>query len=269
MALNNKQNLDRRFSGIEKLYGEQGLTRFQQSNVVVIGVGGVGSWAVESLARSGVGRLKLIDLDHLSESNINRQLPALDSTLGQAKVQALKNRVREINADCEVDCIEDFLRVDNLNELLGEVLNSPHRLVVDCIDHAKTKAALINWCRQHDLAVLTVGAAGSCIDPLRIKIEDLSRTQNDGLLARTRKHLRQIHHYPRNTKRQFCVPAVFSDEHRIQAASDASDACDPGKTAASNLNCAGYGSVAHVTASMGFIAAGKVLEMLRGQVENL
>jgi tRNA A37 threonylcarbamoyladenosine dehydratase len=250
----------RRFSGITKLYGEPGLVRFQQSHVVVIGVGGVGSWTVESLARSGIGQLTLIDMDHISESNINRQLPALDSTLGQAKVQALKNRIAEINADCRVNCIEDFISAENLQELLGNVSHQPHALVIDCIDHAKTKAALIAWCRRQKLAVLTVGAAGACINPLRISIGDLSRTQNDGLLARTRKHLRQLHNYPRNTQRSFCVPAVFSNEHRMRAPGDS---CEPGQVAASDLNCAGYGSVAHVTATFGFVAAGKALEMLR------
>ncbi|MCP4009189.1 MAG: tRNA threonylcarbamoyladenosine dehydratase [Proteobacteria bacterium] len=262
MATNNKQDFTRRFSGIAKLYSNQGLERFQQSHVVVIGVGGVGSWAVESLARSGIGQLTLIDLDHLSESNINRQLPALSSTLGQAKVQALKNRISEINAECKVNCVEEFISTDNVPDLLGHLVNNPLALVIDCIDHAKTKAALIAWCRQQKLLVLTVGAAGSCVDPLRINIGDLSRTQNDGLLARTRKHLRQIHNYPRNLKRRFCVPAVYSDEKRLEIPDDQ---CEAGQPTASDLNCAGYGSVVHVTATFGFIAAGKALEMLRAR----
>jgi tRNA A37 threonylcarbamoyladenosine dehydratase len=260
MGAGTKQDFTRRFSGISKLYGEQGLARFQQSHVVVIGVGGVGSWTVESLARSGIGRLTLIDMDHLSESNINRQLPALDSTLGQAKVEALKNRISEISANCRVDCIEDFISTDNLQSLLGNVPNSSQTLVIDCIDHAKTKAALIAWCRQRKCAVLTVGAAGACTNPLRITIGDLSRTQNDGLLSRTRKHLRQIHGYPRNLKRRFCVPAVYSDEKRQEWQDDS---CEPGPTIASDLNCAGYGSVVHVTATFGFVAAGKALDMLK------
>ena len=256
----NEQDFTRRFSGIAKLYGEDGLACFQRSHVVVIGVGGVGSWTVESLARSGIGQLTLIDMDHLSESNINRQLPALDSTLGQAKVQALKNRITEINVDCQVNCVEDFISADNLNQMLGDVQNNPLGLVIDCIDHAKTKASLIAWCRQRKLSVLTVGAAGACIDPRRISIGDLSRTQNDGLLARTRKHLRQMHNYPRNLKRRFCVPAVFSDEKRIETLTEA---CEPAQAVASDLNCAGYGSVVHVTATFGFIAAGKALDILK------
>jgi tRNA A37 threonylcarbamoyladenosine dehydratase len=260
MSSDKVQDFTRRFSGISKLYGEQGLVRFRQSHVVVIGVGGVGSWVVESLSRSGIGQLTLIDMDHVSESNINRQLPALDSTLGQAKVQALKNRIAEINADCKVDCVEDFISADNLQDLLGNVLTRSQTLVIDCIDHAKTKAALIAWCRQRKCAVITVGAAGACINPLRISIGDLSRTQNDGLLSRTRKHLRQIHGYPRNLKRRFCVPAVYSDEKRLETPGDA---CEPAQAVASDLNCAGYGSVVHVTATFGFVAAGRALDMLK------
>lgn len=252
------QDHNRRFSGLEKLYGHGSLDRFRQSHVVVIGVGGVGSWTVESLARSGIGKLTLIDLDHISESNINRQIHSLDSTLGQAKVQALKARITQINQQCEVDCVEEFICIDNIQSLLEGVLNAPHRVLIDCIDNSKIKAALIAWCCRHKLSVLTVGAAGACTDPLRIRIGDLLKTQNDLLLARTRKHLRQRHHFSRNLKRRFGVPAIYSDEARIMPAKCETDNNSP----ASDLNCAGYGSVVHVTASMGFVAAGKALEIL-------
>lgn len=249
-----EQDLARRFAGVEKLYGADGLRRFSQSHVVVAGVGGVGSWTVESLARSGIGKLTLIDLDHISESNINRQLHSLDPTLGQAKVLALQTRIALINAQCEVHCIEEFITVDNTGSLLDACMQASHTLLIDCIDHAKTKAALIALCRQRKWPVLTVGAAGACIDPLRIRIGDLSNTQNDLLLARTRKHLRQQHGFARNPKRSFCVPAVYSDEARL--------ANQSGEVQQGDLNCAGYGSVVHVTASMGFTAAGKALEIL-------
>jgi tRNA A37 threonylcarbamoyladenosine dehydratase len=257
-----KQDHSRRFSGVSKLYGVSGLECFKQSHVAVIGVGGVGSWAVESLARSGIGQLTLVDLDHLSESNINRQLPALDSTLGQAKVLALKSRIVEINARCQVHCIEEFVDADNHLQLLGHLISEPYRLVIDCIDHAKTKAALIAWCRLQKIAVLTVGGAGACVDPLRIKKGDLSRTQNDVLLARTRKYLRQLHRFPRNPSRYFCVPAIYSDENRT---SSTRQSCENEQSGSSGLNCAGYGSVVHVTASMGFIAAAKALDSLINQ----
>lgn len=253
------QNHARRFSGLDKLYGNEGFSRITQSHAVVIGVGGVGSWVVESLVRSGIGKLTLIDMDHLAESNINRQLPALDSTLGQAKVLALRDRIAQINVACEVRCIEDFISTDNLSELLSESEKDQHKIVIDCIDHAKTKAALIAWCRQRKLAVLTVGGAGACIDPMRIGRVDLSRTQNDVLLARTRKQLRQAYGFPRNPKRRFCVPAVYTDETRLESQQEA---CETPLQTDSGLNCAGYGSVVHITAGLGFAAAAVALEML-------
>ena len=259
MNKHNAQDFDRRFSGVAKLYGERGLQRLREAHVVVIGVGGVGSWAVESLARCGVGELTLIDLDHVAESNINRQLHALDATLGQAKVLALEERIAQINQGCKVNAVEEFVTEDNLEALLGHLPASGQVLVVDCIDHAKTKAALIAWCKRRKLAVLTVGGAGSCIDPTRVRVVDLSRTENDSLLSRTRKHLRGMHGFSRNPRRRFSVPAVFSDEERLAVPDSC---CEVGPGVASDLSCAGYGSVVHVTAVFGFVAAGKALEML-------
>ncbi len=253
------QDYTRRFAGLEKLYGSQGLRRLAHSHIVVIGVGGVGSWTAESLARSGVGQLTLIDPDHLVESNINRQLPALDSTLGKAKVQALKDRVEEINSRCRVNCVESYIEEANITALLEGLLNQASQcVVIDCIDQAKAKAALIAWCSRNKLPILTVGAAGACIDPLQIRLADLSRTQNDLLLSRTRKHLRQQHSFSRNLKRRFGVPAVFSIEQRISDQTSTIRA----DHVATDLSCAGYGSVVHVTASLGFNAAAKAIEML-------
>ena len=252
------QNHARRFSGLDKLYGQVGFERFTQSHAVVVGVGGVGSWVAEALARSGIGELTLIDMDHLAESNINRQLPALDSTLGQAKVQALRDRIVQINGACELHCVEEFIAPDNIEALLCGLKQSQHNIVIDCIDHSKTKALLIAWCRQQKLRVLTVGGAGACVDSTRMGIGDLSRTRNDILLARTRKHLRQQYAFPRNPQRSFCVPAVYSDETRMD--SGAGDEADT--SPASGLSCAGYGSAVHITAGLGFMAAGKALEML-------
>ncbi len=253
------QDFNRRFNGVAKLYGDAGLQRFRESHVVVIGVGGVGSWVVESLARCGVGALTLIDLDHVAESNINRQLHALDSTLGQAKVLALKARIEQINSDCRVNAIEDFISADNLESLLGACPGLPHTLVVDCIDHARTKAALVAWCKRGKLPVLTVGGAGSCLNPTRVQVLDLSRTENDSLLSRTRKHLRAMHGFSRRWWRLLGVPAVFSDEELLPLPEGE---CDLDQAVASDLNCSGYGSVVHVTAVFGFVAASKALEML-------
>jgi len=252
-----KQDHARRFSGLDKLYGEAGFARITQSHAVVIGVGGVGSWVVESLVRSGLGSITLIDMDHLAESNINRQLPALDSTLGQAKVQALRERIQQINGRCDVRCIEDFITAENIAEHLSGVQPLLHKIVIDCIDHAKTKAAVIAWCRQNKLPILTVGGAGACIDPSHITRGDLSRTHNDVLLSRTRKQLRQAHNFPRNPKRYFCVPAVYTDEKRLEA-----QAMGEVGTQQGGLNCAGYGSVVHITAGLGFAAAARAMEIL-------
>ena len=246
------QQSNRRFGGIIQLYGADGFECIQAAHVAVIGVGGVGSWVVEALARSGVGKLTLVDMDHVTESNINRQLPALDSTLGMAKVLALQARVLDINPECLVKPIEEFITLDNHADLISDC-----GLVADCIDHAHTKAALIAWCRHNKKPLITVGGAGGKTDPSRIQISDLSRTKQDPLLARTRKTLRQHYRFSRNTKRRFGVAAVFSDEPtHLEDTSDKP----------SHLNCGGLGSVTHVTAGFGMLAAAKVLDRLANRL---
>lgn len=244
----------RRFAGVAKLYGNAGFAQIQKAHVCIVGVGGVGSWVVESLARSGVGTLTMIDLDHVAESNINRQLAALESTLGMAKVKALKARVCDINPDCEVRCVEDFVTLLNLDALVPADCD----YLIDCIDHANTKAAMIAWCQQHELPVLTVGGTGGKTDPTRIKLIDLSRTERDQLLSKTRKALRQKHHFSRNAKTKFSVPAVVSDEQPVglQATEQNSNRHE---ATASGLNCDGLGSITHVTASFAFVAVSRVL----------
>lgn len=241
---------ERRFGGIERLYGEAAAARFASSHVVVVGVGGVGSWAVEALARSGIGRLTLIDMDHVAESNINRQLAALDSTLGRSKIEVLRARVRDINPVCEVGCIDDFVTRENLDSLLPAA-----DWVMDCIDSARVKSALIAHCRRHAQAVITAGAAGGQRDPTRIRVTDLRRTEQDALLARTRRQLRQQYGFPSNPKRPFGVPAVWSDEPV-----GLPGVCD--EPVEGSLNCAGYGACMPVTAGFGLAAAAHVLQRL-------
>ncbi|OOZ40304.1 tRNA threonylcarbamoyladenosine dehydratase [Solemya elarraichensis gill symbiont] len=212
----------RRFGGIVRLYGETAYRRFLSAHVCVIGVGGVGSWVVESLARSAIGRLTLIDMDHVSESNINRQLPALTSTLGAAKVQVLKQRVDEINPHCQVDTVEEFVTVANP----GELIPVDADVVVDCIDSFRDKAALIAWCRRNKQLVITVGGAGGKSDASLLRIADLSRTEKDALLSRVRKQLRQDYNFPRNPKRRFSVPAIYSTEESRIADIEATS-CSP------------------------------------------
>jgi tRNA A37 threonylcarbamoyladenosine dehydratase len=245
-------DLKRRFGGIARLYGDDGLDRLAAASVCVVGVGGVGSWAVEALARSAVGRLTLIDMDHVAESNINRQLPALQSEIGRAKITVLADRIGQINPTCSVCEIDDFVTAENAAELIA----AEHDWVLDCIDSFRVKAALIALCRRRKQAVITVGAAGGQRDPTRITIGDLRRTEQDPLLARTRKLLRQSYGFPANPKRRFGVPCVWSDEPqqapRGQCAADT----------AGSLNCAGYGACMPVTATFGLAAAAHVVQQI-------
>lgn len=250
-------DFERRFGGIARLYGEAALARFRQAHVCVVGVGGVGSWVVEALARSAVGRLTLIDLDHVAESNTNRQLPALEGNYGKAKVQVLAERVLAINPECRVDCIEDFVAADNLEQLVP----ADGDWVMDCIDSFRVKAALIAWCRRRKQRIITVGGAGGQIDPTRIQVADLARTEHDPLLAKTRKELRRLYRFSSNPKRRFEVPAVYSLEQKRDPQSGGS--CAVGETApTTGLNCAGFGAAMHVTAGFGLVAVGVVLERL-------
>lgn len=257
-------DFDRRFGGIARLYGNAALARFRSAHVCVIGVGGVGSWVVEALARSAVGHITMIDLDNLAESNINRQIHALTDTLGQAKVTALAQRIAQINPYCTVTEIEDFLTADNLDEMIGA---RHYDYIIDAIDNVRAKTALIAYCRKHGLKLVTIGGAGGQIDPTKIEVLDLCRTEQEPLLAKVRKRLRAEHGFPRGTKNKFGIDAVFSTEplrfperfpeNEEACAIDGDD--QPGIT---GLNCAGFGSAMVVTASFGLVAAAHVLRKL-------
>jgi tRNA A37 threonylcarbamoyladenosine dehydratase len=261
-------DFDRRFGGVARLYGAAGLETFKQSHVCIVGVGGVGSWVVEALARSAIGKLTLIDLDNVAESNVNRQIQATSDTLGKAKVTALAERIFQINPYCVVRQIEEFVEPDNLDAMIGE-----HHFdyVIDAIDSVKAKTALIAYCRQHNIPLITIGAAGGQTDPSKIEIRDLSRTEQEPLLALVRKRLRQNFGFPRGTKSKFGIDAVFSME--ALSAPETAETCEitdtsnngstAGSTAGiSGLNCAGFGSSIVVTASFGLAAAAHVLRRL-------
>ena len=251
---------ERRFGGVRRLYGKRALERFREAHVCVVGIGGVGSWAAEALARSAIGRLTLIDLDHVAESNINRQLHALTETLGLAKVQVMATRIREINPDCRVTAVEEFLEPGNLATLLRA--NYDH--VIDCIDGFRIKAALIAHCRRLRIRLVTVGGAGGQSDPTRVRVADLSRTEHDALFAKTRKLLRQDYGFPKNLKRRFDVPCVYSDEQPLFPAGDGGVCHEkPHGAGAGRLNCAGgLGSSMAVTATFGLVAAAHTLKKL-------
>lgn len=256
----------RRFGGVRRLYGEAAAARFERAEVCVIGLGGVGSWAAEALARSGIGALRLIDLDHVAESNVNRQAHALGSTLGRAKTEVMAERLRDIHPGCRVLCLEEFLAADNLAALL----TPPCDWVVDCIDNFRTKAALVAWCRRRKQPLVTVGGAGGLTDPTAVRVCDLSRSYHDVLLARTRKLLRAEHGFTTNTRRRFDVPCVHSTEQPVFPDAAGGVCRDkPREAPAAGLSCASaLGSVVTVTATMGLAAVSYVLRRLAATAEG-
>jgi tRNA A37 threonylcarbamoyladenosine dehydratase len=255
-----KPDMERRFGGIRRLYGDRALEGFRQSHVCVIGIGGVGSWAAEALARSALGEITLIDLDHVAESNINRQLHALDETLGMAKVQVMAERILQINPECRVHAIEEHLALDNLDTLL----TGNYNYIIDCVDGFRIKAALIAYCKRNRMRVITVGGAGGQIDPTRIQIADLSRTEHDALFSKTRQLLRQEYGFSRNLKRRFDIPCVYSLEQPVFPSANGDVSPEkPGNQETAGLTCAGgLGSVTAVTATFGMVAAAHVLKKL-------
>ena len=247
----------RRFGGIGRLYGEPALERFRAAHVCVIGVGGVGSWVVEALARSAIGHLTLIDLDNVAESNINRQIQALSSTIGMPKIEALRQRIAEINPFCKVTLVEDFIDLENIETL---VANQGFDYVVDAIDSVKPKAALIAWCSANKMPLVVVGGAGGQIDPTKVEIRDLARTEQEPLLKKVRKLLRAQYGFSRGEKQKYHIDAVFSMEPLRYP--DTGDACEIDDNGITGLNCAGFGSCMVVTATFGMVTAGQVLRRL-------
>ena len=245
---------ERRFGGLARLYGPAGAARLQAAHVCVVGIGGVGSWAAEALARSAVGRITLIDLDMVAESNTNRQIQALGDEYGKAKVEAMAARILAINPTCEIHCIEDFVTRDNVAALLD---GSMH-VVIDAIDQVRVKAAMIAHCRRQGIAIVTAGAAGGQTDPTRIQRDDLTRTIQDPLLAKVRSLLRKEYGFPRAPKK-FGIPAIYSTEPLRYPEAACDTAASP-----SGLNCAGFGSSVCVTAPMGFAAAAAAFDLLLG-----
>ncbi|MCK7594778.1 tRNA threonylcarbamoyladenosine dehydratase [Pseudomarimonas salicorniae] len=250
-----------RFAGIDRLYGHGSVAALGRMRVVVVGVGGVGSWLVEALLRSGVGRLRLIDADDVCESNVNRQLPALEGSFGRSKVALLAERARLINPEAEVEPLAQMLTASNLEALLEGV-----DLVLDACDSFRSKVELIAWCRRRKLPLIVSGSAGGRTDPTQVRVRDLSRTEHDALLALIRKKLRQEFNFPKNPDRYFGVPAVYSLENVRYPQADGS-VCGTrpqlGKDAAFKLDCgAGLGAATHITGSFAFAMAGRAIQLL-------
>lgn len=244
------RSTDRRFAGVARLFGDAAAARVLAAHVVVVGVGGVGSWAAEALARSGVGMLTLIDLDHVAESNINRQVHALGSTLGMAKVDAMRARIADIAPDCVVNPVDAFVTRDDVAALIPADAD----FVIDAIDAVSAKAALIVHCRTAGIPMVSCGAAGGRSDPLKLREGDLAHTDGDALLAAVRSRLRQRHGFPRGKPNKcpaFGVTVIHSEERAVQAP----PVCEDGLMGGAPLACAGYGSIVTVTAPMGMAAA--------------
>jgi len=250
----------RRFGGVARVYGEAGASRLCAAHVAVVGLGGVGSWAAEALARSAVGRLTLIDFDHIAESNTNRQLLALQSSFGRSKVEAMAERIAAINPGCKVQVVDDFVTSENVTRLIDGF-----SALIDCIDQVRDKAALIARCRSAGIPVFTCGAAGGRIDPLQIACADLAKAVGDPLLASVRHRLRREHGFARSDGRpiDFGVTAIYSAEPVRRPQGQAADESDQ-RIAEAGLSCAGYGSSVAVTATMGFVAAAQAMNRLIG-----
>lgn len=246
-----EEDVKRRFSGVKRLYGEAGLAKLQVAHIMVVGIGGVGSWAAEALARNAVGVITLVDLDNITESNVNRQIHALEGNFGKAKISAMRERILSINPNCKVREIEDFVTAENACKLLDFNFD----VLVDCIDDAAAKAVLAAMCKNVQSPIIMSGSAGGRLDPTRIKATDLSTVTNDKLLAKVRNILRRDYQFPNasQTKKsaQFNVTCIYSDEPvtKPEAAFEAD------LSPITGLNCAGYGSSVCVTAPMGFAAA--------------
>lgn len=242
-------DLERRFGGLRRLHGDAAYQRLRGARFAVVGLGGVGSWAVEALARSGVAALTLIDLDQVSESNINRQIQALGSTVGMAKAEALRLRIADIHPGCSVRVIEEFVEPGNWPALLGD---APLDGLIDCCDQVRAKATLAAWALERQVSFVTVGAAGGKREPHRVLLDDLSATTHDPLLASLRQRLRKHHGAARSGK--LGVACVYSREPVHLPEQAEGEACDVD----GSLNCHGYGSSVTVTATFGLCAAAEL-----------
>lgn len=252
------EDFERRFGGLRRLYGPAGAQRIFDAHVVVVGIGGVGSWAAEALARSGVSRISLVDMDHVAVSNINRQIHASDATLGMAKVQAMRERIHSYHPSCVVDEVDAFVDPENWTTLLQDLGHWPDG-VIDACDQVRAKTAMAVWASASRTRFVTVGAAGGKRKPHAVEVADLAEVTHDPLLAQLRYRLRK-HHGARREGRMGWR-CVFSRE----AVSQPDAACVSGDTDGS-LNCHGYGSSVSVTATFGLCAAGALMDGLAQEI---
>jgi len=248
---------DERFGGITRLYGIKEAEILRNAHICVIGIGGVGSWAVEALARSGIGKITLIDHDDIAASNINRQIHSLTDTLNQSKVVTMAERVKQINPQCDCQAIDDFITDNNLQKYLSKEYN----YVIDAIDSIKFKTAIIYYCKRNKIPIITTGGAGGLIDPTAITVSDLTKTWNDPLAAKVRSQLRHQYGYTKNPKRTFGIQCVYSTEQQRYPKEDGSVCHAKPGVKNVTLDCnLGFGSSSCVTASFGFVAAARAIQ---------
>lgn len=251
---------DQRFGGTRRLYGYSEVEILRAAHICVVGIGGVGSWAVEALARTGIGELTLIDMDDVCVTNINRQIHALNGNVGQSKIEAMAERVRLINPDCKVNLIDDFITPDNVREYISKEFD----YVLDAIDSIVPKAALLAYCRSNKIKVITTGGAGGQTDPTQIQVADLTRTIQDPLAKKLKDTLRRRHNFSKNPQRKFGIDCVFSTEQLKYPQADGS-VCAAKSTAEGpkRMDCAsGFGAATVVTATFGFVAVSRIVDKL-------
>lgn len=250
---------ENRFGGITRLYGLQAFNILRNAHFCVIGIGGVGSWAAESLARTGIGEITLIDHDDIAASNINRQIHSLSDTIDQSKVETMAKRIKQINPDCKVNIIDDFITETNCQKHLQH----EYDYVIDAIDSIQFKCAIIYYCIRNKIPVITTGGAGGLTDPMQIKFTDLAKTWNDPLAAKVRSQLRSQYGYTKNPKRSFGVKCVYSTQQQQYPKDDGGVGYEKPDIKGVRLDCAmGFGSATSVTASFGFVAVTKAIEDL-------
>lgn len=244
-----------RFGGIQRLYGKVASERLRQAHVCVIGIGGVGSWSVEALARTGIGQLTLIDWDDICVTNVNRQIHAMNGTIGKPKIEVIAKRVATIQPQCVVNLRREFFNA----ETAADILSTPYDFVLDAIDNAKEKCRLISACRDRELPIITVGGAGGRLDPCAISVDDLSRSYNDALLAQVRKRLRKDYGFPRDERQAFKVDCVYSPEEPRYPQADGSVSTTRHIAGKMRLDCeSGFGTAAFITGVFGFAAAARI-----------
>lgn len=263
---NSETNL--RFGGIARLYGIQGLKNLMRARVLVVGLGGVGSWAAESLARSGVGSITLVDLDDICITNTNRQLPAMSGQYGKLKIHVMRERILAINPECHVNSIEDFFTESTADA----ILDAPYDYVIDAIDSLNNKCLLVSKCHQRNIPIIITGGAAGKIDPSKIKLDDLGESLNDSLLFRLRKKLRRDFDFPSaakytsSKKQKFKIMCVYSPEEAIYPTPEGGTCNIPDPESNLKLDCeSGMGSVSHITALFGLMAAGHVVNTVAKQ----